>query len=84
MRGRKLSEMNEQIDQAATPRRPGLLAVVLIAGVPLWVLTVANLVGDFGSGRIDPTAVDIIAMIVLMAVPLLVGALVEVWIRRRD
>jgi hypothetical protein len=76
--------MNEQIVQAATLRRPALLGVMLIAGIPFWVLTVANLVGDFGSGRIDPTAVDIIAMIVLMAVPLLVATLVEAWIQRRD
>jgi hypothetical protein len=41
------------------------------------VLTVANLVGNFGSGRIDPTAFDILAMIVLMAVPMLVAALIE-------
>jgi hypothetical protein len=72
--------MNEQV---STPRRSALLGVGLIAGVPFWVLTVANLVGDFGSGRIDPTAVDIIAMIVLMAVPLLVAALIEVWIHGR-
>jgi len=77
--------MNEQIVQAGTPRRPALLAVMLIAGIPFWVLTVANLVGDFfGSGRIDPTAVDILAMIVLMAVPMLAAALVEAWIQRRD
>ena len=76
--------MNEQIVQAGTPRRPTLLAVMLIAGIPFWVLTVSNLVRDFGSGRIDPTAVDILAMIVLMAVPMLVAALVEAWIQRRD
>ena len=76
--------MNEQIVQADTPRRPPPLAVMLIAGIPFWVLTVSNLVGDFGSGRIDPTAVDVLAMIVLMAVPMLVAALVEAWIQRRD
>ena len=69
--------MNGQIVQAGTPRRPALLAVMLIVGIPFWVLTVANVVGDFGSGQPDPTAVDILAMIVLMAVPMLVTALVE-------
>ena len=86
MRGEtELSEMGDQNVQADPPsRRSALLAVILIAGIPFWVLTVANLVGDFGSGRIDPTAVDILAMIVLMAVPMLVAALVEAWIQRRD
>ena len=74
--GSEFSEMNEQIVQAGTPRPPALLAVMLIAGIPFWVLTVANVVGDFGSGQPDPTAVDILAMIVL-AVPMLVAALVE-------
>ena len=74
--------MNEQIVQAGTPRRRALLAVMLITGIPFWVLAVANLVGNFGSGRIDPTAFDILAMIVLMAVPMLVAALIEVWIDR--
>jgi hypothetical protein len=82
--GSEFSEMNEQIVQARTPRHRALLAVMLIVGIPFWVLTVANLVGDFGSGRIDPTAFDILAMIVLMAVPMLVAALVQAWIQRRD
>ena len=82
--GSEFNEMNEQIVQASTPRRRPLLAVMLIVGIPFWVLTVANLVGDFGSGRIDPTAFDILAMIVLMAVPMLVAALVQAWIQRRD
>jgi hypothetical protein len=82
--GSEFNEMNEQIVQASTPRRRALLAVMLIVGIPFWVLTVANLVGDFGSGRIDPTAFDILAMIVLMAVPMLVAALVQAWIQRRD
>jgi hypothetical protein len=76
--------MNQQIIQSNTPRRRALLAVMLIVGIPFWVLTVANLVGDFGSKRIDPTAVDILALIVLMAVPMLVAALVQAWIQRRD
>jgi hypothetical protein len=82
--GSEFNEMNEQIVQASTSRRRALLAVMLIVGIPFWVLTVANLVGDFGSGRIDPTAFDILAMIVLMAVPMLVAALVQAWIQRRD
>ena len=72
-----MSEVSEQSAQADPPRRGSVLAVMLIAGIPFWVLAVANLIGDFGSGRVDPTAVDILAMIVLMAVPMLVGALVE-------
>jgi hypothetical protein len=76
--------MGDRNVQADPPRRSVLLAVMLIAGIPFWVLTVANLVGDFGSGRIDPTAVDIPVMIVLMAVPILVASLVEAWIQRRD
>ena len=71
--------MNEQSVQAGVQRRSALLAVMLVAGLPFWVLTVANLIGNFGSGRIDPTSVDILAMIVLMAVPMLVAALVEAW-----
>ena len=77
---RELSDMGDQNVQADPPRRSVLLAVMAIAGIPFWVLTVANLVGDFGSGRNDSTAVDILAMIVLMAVPMLVAALVEAWI----
>ena len=72
--------MNEQIVQAGA-WRSALLAAVLIVGIPFWVLTAANLVGDFGSGRIDATAVDILAMIVLMALPMLVAALVQAWIK---
>ena len=50
---RELSDMGDQNVQADPPRRSVLLAVMASAGIPFWVLTVANLVGDFGSGRID-------------------------------
>ena len=75
--------MNQQIVQAGA-WRSALLAAMLIVGIPFWVLTAANLVGDFGSGRIDATAADILAMIALMALPTLVAALVQAWIQRRD
>ena len=78
-----VSEMNKQIVQAGA-WRSALLTVVLIVGIQFWVLTAANLVGDFGLGRIDATAVDILGMIVLMALPMLVAALVQAWIKRRD
>jgi len=77
-----LSEMGEQSVQAGVRRRSALLAVMLVAGLPFWVLTVTNFIGNFGSGHVDPTAVDILAMIGLMAVPMLVGALAEAWIQR--
>ncbi len=75
--------MGQQSLQDGAQWRSTLLAVMLVAGLPFWVLTVANFIGDFGSGRVDPTAVDILAMIVLMAVPTLVEALIESWIQRR-
>jgi hypothetical protein len=51
-----------QIEAIMLPRRPALLAAMLIAGMAVWVLTVANLVGDFGSGHVYPTAGDLLGM----------------------
>jgi hypothetical protein len=57
-----------------TPRRPILKAVVILAGILLWVAAVAIAMAFFGHD--EPTASDIVAMMVLIAVPMFAALVV--------
>jgi len=69
--------------EAIVARRPALVGVTLIIGTVAWLVAVTNFVGGFGSGGISPTVFDLLGMIVLMAVPLLIGAPLSARIQRR-
>jgi hypothetical protein len=57
-----------------TPRRPILKAVVILAGILLWVVAVAIAMAFFGHE--EPTASDVVVMIVLTAVPMFAALVV--------
>ena len=44
-----------------------MVTAVLLIGTVAWLVTVTNLVGAYGSGSIKPTALDLLAFMVLMA-----------------
>ena len=72
-----------EIEAIVAPRRPALVGITLIIGMVGWLVAVTNLIGDFGSGGDNPTISDLFAMIVLMAVPPLIGVPLSAWIQRR-
>jgi hypothetical protein len=57
-----------------TPRRPILKAVVILIGILLWVAAVAAAMAFFGHE--EPAASDVIAVIVLTAVPMFAALVV--------
>jgi hypothetical protein len=72
-----------QIETILRPRRPAVLAAQLIAALFAWVFAVAGLVWAFGSGKDNPTAEDIIAMVVLIVVPVIAALPVAAWVQGR-
>ena len=72
-----------QIDAIIVPRRPVLFAAVLVAGIIAWVAAVATIIWAFGSGHDDPSASDLVAMIVLIVFPMLAAVPFAAWIQRR-
>ena len=67
-----------------TPRRSGVVTAILLIGAVVWLVTATNIVGDYGSGSIKPTTLDLLAFIALMALPLAVGASIVRWLQRRS
>jgi hypothetical protein len=65
------------------PWQSGVVTAVLLIGTVAWLVTVTNLVGAYGSGSIKPTALDLLAFMVLMALPLVVVAPIMGWLQKR-
>jgi uncharacterized membrane protein len=60
-----------QIETILRPRRPVVLAALLITALFAWVFAVAGLVWAFGSGQNNATTGDIIVMVVLIVIPII-------------
>jgi hypothetical protein len=71
-----------QIEAIIAPRRPGVVAAVLIAGVLAWVLLVATFMRAL-SGHGNPTTADISVMVVLIVLPLIALLPIAGLIQRR-
>jgi hypothetical protein len=80
-----------QIETILEPRlKPVLLFIVLILAIFVlilailgWVFAGSGLVWALGSGQDNPTAGDIIAMVVLIVTPIAVALPLTEWIQRR-
>jgi hypothetical protein len=72
-----------QIDTILEPRlKPVLLASVVILAIFGWVFAASALVWALGSGQDNPSAGDIIAMVVLIVTPLAGALPLAGWIQR--
>jgi hypothetical protein len=72
-----------QIETIRQPRRPVVLAALLIAALFAWVFAVAGLVWAFGSGQDNATAGDMIVMAALIVTAVLAAVPVTAWVQRR-
>ncbi len=63
--------------------KPALLATVLILAIFGWVFAASSLVWALGSGQDNPTAGDIIAMVLLIVTPIAIALPLTGWIQRR-
>ncbi len=72
-----------QIGTILEPRlKPALLATVLILAIFGWVFAASGLVWALGSGQDNPTAGDIIAMVLLIVTPIAIALPLTGWIQR--
>jgi uncharacterized membrane protein len=76
-------DQRAQIETILRPRRPVVLAVLLIAALFAWVFAVTGLVWAFGSGRDTATTGDIIVMVVLIVIPIIAALPVTAWVQGR-
>jgi hypothetical protein len=70
-----------QIETILLPRRPLVLAALLIAALFAWVFTVAGLVWAFGSEQDNATAAGMIVMVALIMIPAIAALPGLAWVQ---